>query len=168
MEEILKIQKKLLWYSSKPEINHKTLCNTFEDRDLKNVDVKSKIIRLKCFWDKKLYHSNHHDWRILPVYFINKDFGKNFHFHSNLSFSLAVVDSFLEFYIQIFINWSNYFVSKYNKRILIDDKSVCLSSFSDKIVNFIKKLLDCLGNFKSWNVLKTEFKLVDSLYFSWM
>ena len=25
-----------------------------------------------------------------------------------------------------------------------------------------------LGNFKSWNALKTEFKLADSLYFSWM
>ena len=43
-----------------------------------------------------------------------------------------------------------------------------ISSFSDKNVNFINNLLDCLGNFKSWNALKTEFKLADSLYFSWM
>ena len=40
LEEIQKIQKTFLWYSSKPKINHKTLCNTFEDGGLKNVDVK--------------------------------------------------------------------------------------------------------------------------------
>ena len=40
LEEIQKIQKTLLWYSSRPKINHKTLCNTFEDGGLKNVDVK--------------------------------------------------------------------------------------------------------------------------------
>ena len=104
-----------------------------------------------------------------------------FHFHSNLSFNLALVGSFPEFCKQIFINWSNYFVSNfevpsciqsnflwYNKYTLIDNKPVYISSFSDKNVNLINNLLDCLGNLKSWNVLKTEFKLADSLYFSWM
>ena len=43
-----------------------------------------------------------------------------------------------------------------------------LSSFSDKKINYIKNLLDCLGSFKSRNVLKVELKLVDSLYSSWM
>ena len=118
----------------------------------------------------KLYH-----------YIINKCFGKNFHFRSNLSFNLVLVDNFPEFYKQVFINWSNYFVSNfkvpsciqsnvlwYNKHILIDNKPVYLSSFSNKIVNFINNLLDCLGNFKSQNVLKTKFKLADTLYFSWM
>ena len=70
--------------------------------------------------------------------------------HSNLSFNLAFVDSFPEFYKQIFINWSSYFVSNsevssciqfnflwYNKHILIDNKPVYLSSFHDKNINFI-------------------------------
>ena len=133
LEEIQKIQKTFLWYSSKPKINLKTLCNTFEDRGLKNVDIKSKIISLQCSWVKKFYHGNHHDWKFIPLRFMKKYFGKNFHFHSNLSFNLALVDSFPEFYKQIFINWSNYFVSNsevpsciqsnfswYNKHILID------------------------------------------------
>ena len=34
------------------------------------------------------------------------------------------------------------------KYILLDNKPVYLSSFSDKNVNFINNLLDCLGNFK--------------------
>ena len=40
LEQSQKIQKTFLWYFSKPKINHKTLCNTFEDGGLKNVDVK--------------------------------------------------------------------------------------------------------------------------------
>ena len=180
MEEIQKIQKTFLWYSSKPKINHKTLCNILEDGALKNVIVKSKITSLQCSWVKKLYDDNHHDSKIIPLYYINKYFVKNFCFHLNLSFNLALVDSFPDFYKQIFINWSNYFVSNsevpsciqlnffwYNKHILVDNKPVHLSSFSDKNVN-INNLLDCLDTLKSWNVLKKEFKLADSLYFSWM
>ena len=148
---------------------------------MKNVDVKSKIVSLQCSWVKKLYDHNHHDWKIIPLFFINKYFGKHFHFYSNLFFNLALVDSFPEFYEQIFINWSNCFVTNSevpsciesiflwcNKHILFDNKTVYLSSFSDKNVNFINNLLDYLGNFKSWNVLKTKFKLADSLHFSLM
>ena len=98
-------------YFSKPKISHKTLCNTFEDRGFINVYVKSKIISLPCSLVKILYNDNHHNWKLVPLYFINKYFGKNFHFHSNLYLNLALVDSFPEFYKQIFINWSNYFVS---------------------------------------------------------
>ena len=55
--------KSFIWYSSKPKINHKTSCNTFVDRGLKNVDVKSKIISSQCSWNKKLYDSNNYDWK---------------------------------------------------------------------------------------------------------
>ena len=97
LEEIQKVQKTFLWYSCKPKSNHNTLCNTFEDGGLKNVDAKSKIISLQCSWVKTLYDGNHCDWKIIPLYCINKYFGKNFYFHSNLSFNLALVDSFPEF-----------------------------------------------------------------------
>ena len=80
LEEIRKIQKTFLWYSSKPKINHKTLCNTFEEGDFKNVDVKSKINTLQYSWVKKLYDGNDHDWEVIPLYFINKYFGKKLSF----------------------------------------------------------------------------------------
>ena len=180
LEEKQNIQKTFLWYSSKPKINHKTLCNTSEDGGLKNVDVKLKIISLQCSWVKKLYDDNHHEWKIIPLYYTNTYFGKKFYFHLNLFFNFALIDSFPEFYKQIFFNWSSFisnseFPSRiqsnflwWNKHILINNKPVHLSSFSDKNVNFINNLLDCLGNFKPCNVLKTEFKLTNSLYFSWM
>ena len=98
LEEIQKIQKSFLWYSSKPKINHKTLCDTFQDGVLKNVDVKSKVISLQCSWVKKLYDGNDHDWKVIPLYLINRYFGKNFRFHSNLSLSVCLTDNFPTFY----------------------------------------------------------------------
>ena len=53
-------------YSSKPKINKKTLCNTFEERGLKNVNIKAKIISMQCSLVKKLFDDNHHDWKIIP------------------------------------------------------------------------------------------------------
>ena len=42
LNEIQKIQKAFLWYFSRLKINYKTLCNTFEEGGLKNVDIKAK------------------------------------------------------------------------------------------------------------------------------
>ena len=42
------------------------------------------------------------------------------------------------------------------------------SNLSFNLTLALALALDCLGNYKSWNVLKTEFKLTRSLYFSCM
>ena len=50
LNEIQKIQKAFLWYFSKPKINYKTLCNTFKEDGLKNVDIKAcSILGLKNY-----------------------------------------------------------------------------------------------------------------------
>ena len=48
LNEIRKIQKAFLWYSSNAKINYKTLCNMFGKGSLENVDIKTKIISLQC------------------------------------------------------------------------------------------------------------------------
>ena len=151
----------------------------FEEGGLKNADIKAKIISLQCSRIKKLFDGNHRDWKIIPLFLLNKSFRKNFHFDPNLSFNLSLIDSFPESYKQILINWSTYFVSYsevpsciqsnylwHNRYLLIDNRPVYLQSFADKNVNFLDNPLDGSGNFKSWNELKTEFNLADNLYFS--
>ena len=109
---------------------------------------------------------------VIPLFLINKYFGKNFHFYPSLSFNLSLVDSFPEFFKEILINWSTYFVSNskvpsciqsnylwHNRHLLIDNMSAYLWSLADKSVNFLDNLVDGSGNFKSWNELKTEFDL---------
>ena len=55
VEELQKIQKKILWQNSCPKIKHKTLSNTFETGGLKNVDITLKVISLQCSCVKKFY-----------------------------------------------------------------------------------------------------------------
>ena len=64
LNEIQTIQKTFLWYSSKPKINYKTLCNTFEESGLKNFNIKAKIISMQYSLVKKLFDGNHHDWKL--------------------------------------------------------------------------------------------------------
>ena len=43
VKELQKIPKKILWRNSRPKIKHKTLSNTFETGDLKNVDINFRV-----------------------------------------------------------------------------------------------------------------------------
>ena len=148
---------------------------------MKNVDIKVKKISLQSSWVKKLFDGNRRDWKIIPLFLINKYFGKNVHFHPNLFFNSSFVDSFPEFYKQILINWGTYFVSNseipsciqsnclwYNRHLLIDSRPVYQQSMPVKNVNFLNNLLDSLGNFKLCHELKAEFNLPNNLYFSCM
>ena len=72
LNEIQKIQKAFLWYSSKPKINCMTHCDMFEEGSVKNVYVKAKIISLQCFWVIKLFDCSLHDWLRASQSSINK------------------------------------------------------------------------------------------------
>ena len=43
------------WNSSNVKLKDKTICNDFQNGDLKNVGISNKISRLQCSWVKKLY-----------------------------------------------------------------------------------------------------------------
>ena len=86
---IQRIQREFLWNSSNVKIKHETISNGFQNGGLKNVDKPIKISSLQCSWVKNLYDQNSHDWKF-PMHFINNGFGKNFIFHSNLSFKTSV------------------------------------------------------------------------------
>ena len=105
VEELQTIQKLFLWHSAKPKIKHNTLCSNFENGGLKNVDINFKIKSLQCSWIKKLYDENFHKWKIIPLYLINKYFGSNFKFHSNLSIDKKILKNFPKYYEEIFMLW---------------------------------------------------------------
>ena len=96
---------------------------------------------------------DYHVRKIIPLFLINKYFRNNFHFHPNLSFNLSLVNSLPEFYKQILIKLSPFFVPNSevpsciqsihikhqlnNKQQLTDSGPVYLQSFADKNVNFL-------------------------------
>ena len=143
--ELEKIQKTFLWRNSRAKIKHQTLCNSFETGDLKNVDINVKVTSLLCSWVQKLYDNNFHEWKIIPLYLIDKNFGNKFKFHSNLSFENNLIDDFPLFYKNIFnflskrlsvspelpsLALSSYL--SYNNDILINKKLAYFPNFSEK------------------------------------
>ena len=56
-----KIQEKFIWKDHPPKIKHETICNTYEKRELKNVEINSKLRNLQCSWIQKLYDDSFHE-----------------------------------------------------------------------------------------------------------
>ena len=71
IEELNEIQKKFLCSNKKCKIKHGTLCNDYKNGGLRNVDINLKIVALKCSWIRRLYNECHHDWKIIPLNYIN-------------------------------------------------------------------------------------------------
>ena len=71
----LKNTKVLNWNSSSSKIKHETLCNDYKAEGLKNVDILSKIIALQFSLIRRLYDNFFHEWKLIPLYLIEKSFG---------------------------------------------------------------------------------------------
>ena len=108
VNELKKIQKAFFWNNSSPKIKHETLCNDYKDGGLKIVDILSKIIALQCSWIRRLYDNPFHEWKLIPLYLIEKSFGTSFKFHSKLLSLLFKINKntfFPTFYRKIILNW---------------------------------------------------------------
>ena len=114
IEEIQRIQKAFFWNNLTPKIKHETLCNSFEEDGLKNVDINSKIASLQCSWVKRLYDHRFHKWKLILLHLIKSTFRINFKSHSNLDFDYSKIFTFPSFYKQLFRNWHKHLSSSVN------------------------------------------------------
>ena len=103
INELEKIQKAFLWKNFTPKIKHQTLCNGYKAGGLKNVDIPNKIIALPCSWIRTFFDYSFHEWRLIPLYLIEKSFGRSFKFHSNLLFKSNKARFFPCFYREFFL-----------------------------------------------------------------
>lgn len=55
IEEVQKIQKTFISYSSRTKFSYETLCNNFEYVGLKHIEISSKSMSLQCSWLGKLF-----------------------------------------------------------------------------------------------------------------
>ena len=112
VEELKKIQKNFLWNFTAPKIKHSTTRMDYQNGGLKNVDFFFKIISLQCSWFRRLFDNSFHQWKVIPLFFINKTFGEHFKFYSNLDFSDDTVKCFPSFYKSMFLNPEKNFLCK--------------------------------------------------------
>ena len=178
IDGLQRIQKYFLWNSSSPKVKHETICKDFHG-GLKNIDIKSKIISLQCFWIKKLYDERFHEWKIIPLTLIKNTFGECFIFHPNLNFNVSL-NWFPEFYINILYAWKNTFALLsltpsclrsqflwFNKDIKINNKPLHFQDFLKKNINFVEHLCKPSGVFQSWSEIKSEYNLEGKMFYNW-
>ena len=94
MKELHKIHTRIYLKNKNPKIKHTTLCKSYDNGGLKNVDVSSKIISLQCSWIKKLYDNTTPSSKVISLHLITKTLGLNFKFHSNLDISVQKLKKF--------------------------------------------------------------------------
>ena len=75
IEKMQRIQNAFICNNLTPKIKHQTLCNSFEEVDLKNVEIDSKIASLQCSWIKRLHDYKFHEWKLIPLHLIQSTFG---------------------------------------------------------------------------------------------
>ena len=73
------------------------LCKNFTEGGSKSVDVKHKILAIKCSWKQRLDSENSYEWKLIPLRYINKAFGKKFKFHPNLHITSDLICVFSSF-----------------------------------------------------------------------
>ena len=49
-----------IWKRQNSKITYSTLCNKYENDGLKNIDVFSKVVYLKCSWIERMFDNNFH------------------------------------------------------------------------------------------------------------
>ena len=105
-----KYRRRFCGKNSAPKIKHETLCNNYKAVGLKNVDIPNKIIALQCSWIRRIYDKSFHEWKLIPLYVIEKSFGRSFKFHSNLVFKSNKTKFSPSFYREIFFYWKKYLI----------------------------------------------------------
>ena len=101
--------KKNLKHLTKHLIKQNILHNDYKDGGSKSVNIDHKIASLKCSWVKRLYTENFHKWKIIPLQYKNKRFGKTFKFRSNNITSKDTLTYFASFCKDILKLWSKYY-----------------------------------------------------------
>ena len=98
-----------MWDNQNVKIQQSILRNDCKDGGLKTADLEHKIASLKCSWIKRLYTENFYEWKIIPLPYINKLFGENCKFHSNLNIPRNTLSYFPSFYKDILKLWTKYY-----------------------------------------------------------
>ena len=139
IKELNKIQKEFIWKNKNPKIKHTALCNNYDNGSLKNIDISSKIISLRCSQIKKLYNNTAPIWKIIPLPLIKTNLIINFKFHSNLDISVQKLKKFCTYYKIILKDWCLHLTSTPFLTSAIAAQALWYNKTSKLAINFRKK-----------------------------
>ena len=173
--EQLNIRKKnFIWQRKNKRIKYSTLCNSYKNGGLKDVDLFHKIISFWCSWLRRLFDGdNFHEWKVIPLHLIKKKFGENFKFHSNVAITKCSLNNLPHFYKYIFTQWRKYlsfsvsFPSAITSQFLWFNKYIKVDR-EETFSNLAEQLFDLEWKLKNWTTVKKEYHLLESQSMQWM
>ena len=176
-----KIHKDFIWNNKKSKIKHSTLISDYSFGGLRDIDIKSKIKALQLSWIKRLYDSNFHPWKIIPMHILSTVSERNI-FYPNLSCNYKTTENkFPKFYKNIIKFWceissnppitaSSILSEKVfnNNFIQIDKKVIESTFFNIKDILLVTDLFDDNGDVAPWEDFKKHHNIHDKMYFKWV
>ena len=156
------IQKAFFWYNSSPKTKHKLFAAPIKLDGQKILIFQTKALQFQYSCIRPLYDNFSHEWKLIPLYLIQKSFGTSFKFHSNLLFKSNKTKFFPFFSREIVLNWKKpiwlwslkYILSQYfwyNGSIQEDNAAAYFSKFSNKYTNYISQRFSGNGSIKDWH-----------------
>ena len=173
IDKIEKLQKDYIWSGKNPKIKHSSLIGDYADGGLKDVDIKAKFKSLKLSWIRRLYSSEFHPWKNIPLKLIEQSFKQNI-FHSNIK--ITPPRNFPEFYKQIIIYWS-----ELNQQPLTAESVLMQPIWFNQFIEvnnlpikklfpfslFVSDLINSHGTLLNWDEFKNKFNLENKDFFKW-
>ena len=105
IDMIEKIHNDFIWNNKRANIKHSALIGDYSKGGLKDVDICSKFKSLHLNWLTRLYDSNFHPWKLIPLYFLNSVSSNTLLFHPNLCVSDIMIKDVPDFYKNIILLW---------------------------------------------------------------
>ena len=173
------IHKDFVWDKKRPNIKHLSLIRSYSCGGLNDIDITSKFKSLHLNWLNRLFDSNFHPWKQIPLYYLKRVSKKFNLFHPNLSVPSDMLSTIPMFYRNIIVCWQDLsFISPnnaamvlseslcFNSFIKIDNSPICPSFFDNIDQIYLSHLFTDNGNFISWADASRKFKLHN--YFKWI
>ena len=137
------------------------------------VEVFTKNISLQCSCTKRFYDENFHEWKMIPSYIIKTIFYENIKFHT---------EKRTKFYKEMITIWAKCLSGSpsslpsailsqclwFNSNIKIDNKSIFISDFASKNIDFVGQIFHKNGKTKPWDYIKSEYNLESKLKYRWI
>ena len=94
VHELESLNKKSLWNSGQPKVEHSTQTDDYKCGGETSVDVETKLKVLKFTWIRRLCNNKYHPWKVVPRHYLALPNGELiFHrtFCGNTSFKTKII-----------------------------------------------------------------------------
>ena len=136
------IHKNFVWDKKHPNIKHLSLIRSYSCGGLNDIDITSKFKSLHLNWLNRLFDSNFHPWKQIPLYYLKRVSKKFNLFHPNLSVPSDMLSTIPMFYRNIIDCWQDLsFISPTNAAMIFFESLDSIHSLKFETLLFVRHFL---------------------------